>query len=122
VSPDRAARLVWFGVLGAPLAWTAQLWIASGLTIAACSRAGTSWDLPVDGLTIALTAGATTIAVVAGASSLAIMRATRDAGGEPPGGRVHFLATIGITVSFLFGCLIVMTGAGVTSLDLCQQS
>jgi hypothetical protein len=121
VSLPRPSRLVWFGVLGAPSAWTAQLWISTGLTLAACSRAGTSWDLPVDGLTIALTAGATTIAALAGASSLAVLRAMRDAGGGPPGGRVRFLATIGITVSFLFGCLIVMTGAGVVSLDLCHQ-
>jgi hypothetical protein len=114
--------LVWFGVLGAPVAWTAQLWVGTGLTIAACSVAGRRWDIPVDPLTTALTVLAALTAALAAASSLAVLRATRDASGEPPAGRVRFLATIGITVSFLFGCLIVMTGLGIVFHDLCHQA
>lgn len=121
MSSSRQPLLVWFGILAAPVAWTAQLWIASGLTIAACSEAGRRWDIPVDPLTAVLTVAATISAVLAAMSSLAVMRATRDASGEPPAGRVHFLAVIGLTVSFLFGCLIVMTGLGVVLHDLCHQ-
>lgn len=113
--------LVWFGILGAPVAWTVQLWITSGLTLAACSAAGRHWDIPVDPLTTALTLLATLSAVLAAASATVVLRATGDAGGEPPAARVHFLAVIGLTVSFLFGCLIVMTGLGIVFHDLCHQ-
>jgi hypothetical protein len=121
VSPGRQPLLVWFGILAAPVAWTAQLWIASGLTIAACSAAGRRWDIPVDPLATALTLIAAASALLAAASSAIVLRATRDASGEPPAGRVHFLAVIGLAVSVLFGCLIVMTGLGVVFHDLCHQ-
>jgi hypothetical protein len=52
---------------------------------------------------------------------LRVLRATRDAPAEPPAGRVHFLATIGVVVSFLFGFLIVMTGLGIVFHDDCRQ-
>jgi hypothetical protein len=117
---ERRPLLTWFGVLGAPLAWTLQLWIATGLTIATCGRVRR--DVPVDALAVGLTALAAVTAALAGASAFAVLRQTRDAPDAPPGGRVHFLATIGVTVSFLFGCLIVMTGLGVAFTDLCRQS
>ena len=118
----RRPLLMWFGVLGAPLAWTAQLWVATGLTIATCSAAGRSWELPVRSVTTALTVVAALTAALAAASAFAVLRATRDASAAPPAGRVHFLAVIGLTVSALFGCLIVMSGLGVASIDLCRQS
>lgn len=118
----RQPLLTWFGVLGAPTAWTLQLWSGAGLSIAVCSEAGRSWDVPVDALVTAITALATATAAFAGASAVSVFRATGDAPAEPPAGRVHFLATIGMTVSFLFGCLIVMTGLGIVLLDLCHQS
>lgn len=121
MSSRRQPLLVWFGILAAPLAWTAQLWITSALTLAACSAAGRHWDIPVDPLTTALTLIAAASAVLAATSSVVVLRATGDAGGEPPAARVHFLAVIGLTVSFLFGCLIVMTGLGIVFHDLCQQ-
>jgi hypothetical protein len=117
----RGPLLVWVGVLGAPTAWTLQLWISTGLTLAACGAAGRSWNIPVDEITIGVTVVAAVTAAVAGASALRILRDTRDAPGDPPAGRVHFLATIGVAVSFLFGCLIVMTGLGVVFHDLCHQ-
>ena len=118
----RRPLLMWFGVLGAPLAWTAQLWLATGLTIATCSTAGRRWDLPVQPLTTALTVVAALTAALAAASAFAVLRTTPDASGAPPVGRVHFLAVIGLTVSGLFGCLIVMSGLGVALIDLCRQS
>jgi hypothetical protein len=117
----RRPLLVWLGVLGAPMAWTLQLWTATGVTLAACSAAGRAWNVPVGGLTVAVTIVAATIAALAGAGALRVLRATRGAPDEPPAGRVHFLATIGVAVSFLFGCLIVMTGLGIVFHDRCHQ-
>lgn len=118
----RQPLLMWFGVLGAPLAWTAQLWFATGLTIATCSAAGRRWDLPVRPLFAGLSVLAALTAVLAAASAFAVLRATHDASGAPPAGRVHFLAVIGLTVSGLFGFLIIMSGLGVGLIDLCRQS
>ena len=117
----RQPLLVWLGLLGAPTAWMLQLWTATGLTLAACSAAGRGWNVPVDGLTIGVTAVAAATAALGGASALHVLRATRDAPTEPHAGRVHFLATIGVVVSFLFGCLIVMTGLGIVFHDDCRQ-
>jgi len=115
----RQPLLVWFGVLGAPTAWTLLLWTGAGLTLAACG-AGTR-GVPTGALVGALAAVAALVAVLAGASALSVFRATRNVPDAPPGGRVHFLATIGIVVSFLFGCLIVMTGLGIVLLNGCHQ-
>jgi hypothetical protein len=115
----RQPLLMWFGVLGAPTAWTLQLWSGAGLTLAACG-AGVK-DVPVDAVVGAITALAALTAGLASVSALSVFRATRETPSQPPGGRVHFLATIGIAVSFLFGCLIVMTGLGIVFLDYCRQ-
>jgi heme/copper-type cytochrome/quinol oxidase subunit 2 len=115
----RQPLLMWFGVLGAPAAWTLLLWSGAGLTLADCA-AGIG-EVPVEALVGALAAVAVLVAILAGASARSVLRATRDASDAPPGGRVHFLATIGIVVSFLFGCLIVMTGLGIVLLDGCHQ-
>ncbi len=118
---ERQPQLVWFGVLGAPLAWTAQLWSGIALTFADCGAGTRGWDLPVGTLRVALMALPTAVALLAAASAYAVLRATRGASGEPPAGRVRFLATIGVTVSVLFSCLIVMGGLGMAIVDPCHQ-
>jgi hypothetical protein len=122
------ALLSWFGLLGAPLAWTLQFLFGLTLSEAACNEAGTRWDVPVDGPTVAATVAAAIIAVLAGLAALAAFRETRHARGkggaeeEPPLGRVHFLATVGVVISPLFLFIIVMNGVGVAVLANCQQS
>lgn len=118
----RQPLLTWFGVLGAPTAWTLQLWSGTALTLAACGAVGRGGSVPVDGPVIAVGSLAAATALAAGASALSVFRATRDAPDAPPAGRVHFLATIGLVVSFLFGCMIVMTGFGIVLHDYCRQS
>ena len=112
---------LWFGVLGAPLAWAIQHVAGFAVTLAACDAAGARWDVPVDGLTVAVTAVAALIALLAELSAIGIYRATRDAGEEPPASRVHFLAVIGATISPLFLAIILMSGLGSTFLANCQQ-
>ena len=111
--------LLWFAVLGAPLAWALQHIVGYALTEVRCDEQGTR--LHLDAWTIAVTTVALAIGALAAASAIAIYRSTRDAGKEPPGSRVHFLALLGITVAPLFLCLILMSGLGVVVLVDCRQ-
>jgi hypothetical protein len=120
--------LSWFGLLGAPIAWTAVHVLGYGITEAACGPAGTRWTIAVDGWTVVLTAVATAIAALAGLAALAVFWRTRDvegAGGSeepPPKGRIHFLAVVGMAISPLFLAIIVLDGLGVILLSNCVQS
>jgi hypothetical protein len=120
--PTVLARIVmWFGVLGAPAAWVLQFLFALAVTEASCTAAGSRWGIPVETLTTIATVAAGTVALLAGAAAAATFRAVREAGSEPPGGRMRFLAAIGITVSPLFVAIIVMNGVGAVVLTRCQQ-
>jgi len=123
MSPRRQTRtLLWFGVLGAPAAWVAQFLFGYAVTEAACDAAGTKWGIPVDAWAAIATVVAGVIAVLAGAAAVAMFRTTRRSGSEPPAGRIHFLATIGLTVAPLFLCIIVLNGVGAIVLANCHQA
>jgi hypothetical protein len=117
-----ASLLMWFGLLGAPLAWTVQHVVGFGLTQAECNAAGRLWPVPIDPGTLAITIAATVVALLAGASAVAAFLATRDAGTELPGARMHFLATVGIVVTPIFVAIVLMSGISVLTLPECQQS
>jgi hypothetical protein len=118
----RVSRVeLWFGVLGAPLAWVLQFLVGFGFTLAQCNRAGSVWSLPVDAWTIGAPAAGAAVALLAGLASLHIFRATRDAGEAPPAGRVHFLSVVGLTITPLFLAIILMSGLGAASLPDCHQ-
>jgi Mn2+/Fe2+ NRAMP family transporter len=106
----------WFGLFGAPAAWTVQHVTGYALSEAACDRGG----LDLDAWTIAVTAAAAAVAVLAGVAALATYRAT-PSGDEPPASRVRFLAILGMTVAPLFLAIILMSGIGVTVLVDCHQ-
>jgi hypothetical protein len=114
--------LLWFGLLGAPLAWTVQHIFGFGLTQAACSLASRGSSVPVDSLTLVATIVATAIGVLAGAAAVAAFVATRDAGTELPGARIQFLATVGVVVTPIFLCIVLMSGISVLVLPECHQS
>ena len=113
--------LQWFGLLGAPFAWVAQFVFGYAITEAGCDPWSRRYGIPIDGWTAAATASAATVAVLAGLASLATFRATADAGSEPPAGRIHFLATVGMTISVLFLFIILMSGLGAIVLTNCRQ-
>lgn len=117
------AVLLSFGVAGAPLAWAAQHVAGFAITQAACNAAGRTvyTGIPVDALTLGFAGAATATALLALAASVKVFRETRDAGSEPPRGRVHFLATVGMTIAPLFLLIIVMSGLGATFLENCVQ-
>ena len=71
---------------------------------------------------------AAALAVLAELAAIQTFRATRGARGkggseeQPPKGRVHFLAIVGIAITPLFFFIIVMNGVGVVLLQNCHQS
>jgi len=113
--------LLWFGVLGAPAAWVTQHVTGIALTEAACSAAYSD-DVALDGLTIAVMAGAAAVAVLAELAAITVFRRTREAGDDPPASRVHFMAIVGMTIGPLFLAMILMSGLGVAILENCRQS
>ncbi len=126
LAPPRSAAspIMWFAVLGAPLAWGLEFAVGYWMTQTGCSVPGERWGVDVDAWGIVLTAIAFVIAAAAGLTALAMFRGTADADKDdpPPPGRVHFLATVGMTVTVLFLFIIVMTGLGVVILPDCHQS
>jgi hypothetical protein len=113
--------LLWFGVFGAPFAWAAQHVAGFGLTEASCGLAGQRTGVSLDAWTIVVTALGVAVAVLAAVAAIAVFRATRGAGEEPPGSRIHFLSIIGMTISPLFALIILMSGLGSVFLANCVQ-
>jgi len=122
----RADALMWFGLFGAPAAWAGQHVAGVALTIGAChdNTAGPDLGIRVDLWTVVTTAAAVLVATLALLSAIAAWRSARDADDSdpPPGGRVHFLGIIGLTISPLFLAIILMSGIGTIVLQECVQS
>lgn len=114
--------VLWFAVLGAPGAYSVQLGVGYWLTEAACSPTGDQWGISLSAWAIVVTALAALVAVGAGLTSIWLYRRHGDRHDPPPAGRVAFLAAVGMTVSTLFLVLILMTGVGVVTFRVCNQS
>lgn len=125
--------LVWFGVLGGPMAWAGQFVINLYFTFAQCNQPGGRWSLPVHPLGVALSCLA--VAVGIGATGVCAWmfartyriddiygQERRGEGSAPPTGRVLFLAIVGLTVNFLTLTIVVMTGIATPLLTVCRQS
>lgn len=127
-----STALVWFGVLGGPLAWSVQFTVNLWFTFAQCSPTG-RWQLPVRGWQIALSVAALAVGAAALAVCVMLYRRTsrieemaetvrRGFGGRPPMARIHFLSVVGLTVNPLSLIIVVMTGIGAPLLTVCVQS
>ncbi len=114
--------LVWFGVLGGPLAWALVHVIGYGVGLAQCDDPATRWELPVHVYDVVSAAVGVAIAVAAELAALRVFRLTRESGNEPPLGRLNFLAVVGLTVNPLALAIMVMTGVGTAILPLCHQA
>lgn len=128
----RFNALLWFGVLGGPLAWAAEFVASYAFALAQCDPPVMRWQLPVHGWQIGLAAAGLVVGLAATGVSLRIFLRTRGGGvmeqelyGEghqPPLGRVHFLAIVGLTVNFLALTIVVICGIGAPLLTVCRQS
>jgi hypothetical protein len=114
----RSNVLLLFGMLAAPLAWTAQLVVGYGIGDARCSVAGMQWGLDSEAGTAALLAATAAIAVAGLAVSFWLeRRAERD-----ERGRVAFMAGSGIFVSAVFLVLILLGGIAALSIEHCRPA
>jgi hypothetical protein len=116
--------LQWFGLLGAPLAWTVQLVLGYGVTEARCSLANTRWGVSLDTWELALMAGAAAVVLLAEAAAVFVYHSTRgvEYSGSPPLGRRHFFATASSLGNVLFLAAILMSGLAAVHHVPCRQS
>jgi hypothetical protein len=113
--------VLWFGLGGGALAWSAQLVVGSEVEETRCTPAGMRWDLAPRDWEIALTAACGLVALAAALAALAGLRETRRGGGDRRG-RFHFMAVSGILANTLFLALILLGGIASSVLDTCVQS
>lgn len=122
---DRVARwAVWFGLLGAPIAWSLQELVNVSLAGNACYPHDTPLSSPLwtnlTGLALWVEAAALLVCVAAGLAALQTWRQSRS---EKPGdahrllgsgdGRTRFMAMAGIMTSLLF-----LIGTALATLNL----
>jgi hypothetical protein len=114
--------LAWFGLAGGALAWATQFVLGMQLGLARCESPNARFQIPIDAWAIALAASAAVIVLLAELAAIAVFRASGN--GEAPVARerMHFLATLGLTVNPLVLAITVMGGVGVPVLSLCHQS
>lgn len=118
-----SSALLWFGVLGAPLAWTGLHVVGFGANTAACNDFGAAHSVDPNVWALALTISAGLVAAGALTAAIVMWAATRtDENAAPPVGRMHFLATLGLILGPLFLFMILMAGLGATVLPQCVQS
>ena len=114
--------LCWYGLLGAPLAWTVFHVVGVGIATGACSAWGLRAGTGVQPATLALTFACLAVAVGGLLAAGVVYLSTRgvEEEGPPPAGRIHFLAVIGLAIAPLFIAIILMAGLGGTALG-CEQ-
>jgi hypothetical protein len=112
------AALLWFGLLGAPLAWAGQLVVGYGVEEADCSAGSMRWGIESGTWELALTIATALVGALACAAAVLMLVRVRRR--EPDlQGRVEFMAAGGILVSAVFLVLIVLGGAAAVYLEPC---
>jgi hypothetical protein len=97
-----------FGVLAAPLAWLAQIFIAPDVAEIVClpgaegTGRGQIYGFALETFVLALIAISTVVGVAGVAASLRCLRALRRAGDDTAGRRATWMAYAGVLVSALF--------------------
>jgi hypothetical protein len=104
----RALALAWFGILGPPAAWAAQLLLSDAFAEVGCEAGGFS---SISLVLVVITVAALAIAVAAGVVALVGFRRTRSS--DDDGARLErmrFMTLLGCMSSALFVVLIVLGG------------
>jgi hypothetical protein len=119
----RPELLQWYALLGGALAWTAQLVLGFGVTVARCG-AGGDFGLPVDTWQIVLMVVAGGLVLVGEAAAVVVFMTTRalDHDSPPPDGRRHFFASAALIGNLLFLMIILLSGIGIVAHAPCHQS
>ena len=113
----RATRtFLWLSLLGAPLAWTAQLVLGLGVEEADCSAGGAHWGLHAPAWNAGATIAGVAVGVAGTLAAVALLRRAPD-----PRGRTTFLAEAALLVNGLFLALILLGGIAALILDPCDR-
>jgi len=114
--------LTWYGLLGAPLAWTFFHVAGVGIATGACSPVGVANHVDTEPWSLVLTVVCAAIAFGALLAAGAVWLSTRgvEETAPPPLGRIHFFAVVGLAITPLFIAIILMAGLGGTALG-CEQ-
>jgi hypothetical protein len=115
MSPE---TLQWIGLLAAPAAWTVQLVVGYGVTLAACD---VPRDISLVTWQIALTVVLGAVAIAGQVAAYAAWRATRR-GGSTAAGRIHFLADAALLSNTLFIVGILLAGITAAHFGECRQA
>lgn len=126
-SPARLNGLVWFGVLGGPVAWAAQFLFGMQLGLARCESPNARFQFPVHTISPVLGGLGVLVAALAEVAAIAVFRVTRpdrhtQVVADVRSGRLRFLAAVGMTVNPLTLTICAMAAVGVPLLGLCHQS
>jgi hypothetical protein len=116
--------LQWFGLLGAPLAWSVQLVVGYGVTEARCEPGGARWGVSVDTWEISLMIAAGAVVILAELCAVALYYATRDVpyDGPAPVGRRQFFVAASSFGNVLFLMIILLSGIAAVEHMPCRQS
>jgi hypothetical protein len=106
--------LIWYGFLGAALAWSLQLVIGYGIEESACAQGGSDTEPWIVLVTLALGA------VAAGSLGAAFL-SLRGARNRDARGVARFLAAAGLFAGIFFLVLIALGALQLVALDSCDQ-
>jgi hypothetical protein len=123
----RGSALLWFGLLGAPLAWITQLVVDYSLEEwFACSPGGGEGEeilgMSVQTLAIGISVVLLAIAVAAGLVALRCFARLKDASEEATASRARWMAVAGIMNSVLYVMIILASFAPPLILESCRYS
>jgi hypothetical protein len=112
VRRTRAEPLQWFALFGGAIAWTLQLVLGFGVTVAACGAVGRRWGVDVVTWQLGVMVGALAVALAAEAAAAAVWSATSglEDDAAPPAGRLHFFAVAALLGNVLFCGAILLGG------------
>ena len=123
----RGSALLWFGVLGGPIAWATQLILTYSLEEwFACAPATTDRGdvLGLDVTTVALliTAVLTVVAAASGLVALGCYRKLQNNGGDEIRSRARWMAVAGMMNSILYVIIILASFGPPIMLGVCEVS
>jgi hypothetical protein len=124
----RRSVLLWFGVLAAPLAWTAQVIIAPDIAEILCypgaetSGRGEIYGFALESFLLALTLVLLLVALAGLLVALGCLRGLRATDDSTPARRATWMAGAGILVSALFAIAIAVGFIPLIFLGSCTTS
>ena len=117
----RLEALLWFGLLGGPVAWAVEHVLGIEVALARCNPAGLrvsvhAWQLTAMGVAAA-------VVVAAEAAAWLAFSGTREVDWEadPPRGRIRFLATAALALGPIFLTLVLLGGIGAATHGACSS-